>query len=152
MKFITRISLLLFSFTLTSCVETDSTKKVNDDSTANPKTQQIQSQPDSSSQHSLTDTLKPDELSNTKNLIGYWLIPHNAGINLQFNENGTFIFNDYNIKLDRSEELKGKYQLEKGRLTLIYIDRPRQVFKFYKDGDLFYIKKGNYYLVKGEKF
>jgi hypothetical protein len=148
MKFVTCISLLPLSFILYSCIETGSTKNVNGDSTTNPKVPEIQSRPDSSSQKASKDT---EELSNTKNLIGYWLMPHNAGINMQFHENGTFIFNDYNTKLNRPEALQGKYQLDKGRLTLIYGDRPEQVFRFYKDENLFYIKKGNYYFVQGEK-
>ena len=151
MKFVTYISLLFCSFLLSRCGETDSTKSVDRDSAAKSKPQQVQLTPDSSGQHSLTDTSNHDDSSNIKNLVGYWLMPHNAGINLTFDKNGTFIFNDYNTKLKRAEELHGSYQLQKENLTLIYDDRPMQTFRFYKDGDIFYIKKGNYYFVQGEK-
>ena len=151
MKFVTYISLLLSSFVLSGCGPTDSTKRVDGDSTATTKPQQIQLSPDSSGQYLPADTSNPGGHSNIKNLVGYWLMPHNAGINLTFDKNGTFVFNDYNTKLNRAEELHGRYQLQKEKLNLIYNDRPMQTFRIYKDGDIFYIKKGNYYFVQGEK-
>ncbi|MBB6005215.1 hypothetical protein [Arcicella rosea] len=96
---------------------------------------------------------KNSELSNVENLIGYWFVPHGATINIKFKRDGNFEFNDYKVKLDKEELLKGTYQLENGTLTLFYDDRPKQKFKFYKgkNGDEnYYIKKTGYYFVKGE--
>ncbi len=96
--------------------------------------------------------IQTDESSNVENLIGYWFIPHGATINIQFNRDGRFIFNDYNMTLEKDETLQGSYQLEKGTLTLLYDDRPKQKFRFYKGekGDKnYYIKKSGYYFVKG---
>jgi hypothetical protein len=100
-----------------------------------------------------TQPTKNDQLSNVENLIGYWFVPHGATINIKFNRDGKFEFNDYNVTLEKDELLKGTYQLENGVLTLLYEDRPKQKFKFYKGekgDDNYYIKKTGYYFVKGE--
>lgn len=94
-----------------------------------------------------------DELSNVENLIGYWFVPHGASINIRFARDGSFLFNDYNTTLAKDETLHGSYQLQKGTLTLLYDDRPKQAFRFFKGdkGDNnYYIKKSGYYFVKGE--
>lgn len=93
-------------------------------------------------------------IQNNNRIIGNWFIPHNADINITFNKNGTFIFLDYNSKLEKEEILKGKYKLNGDKLILIYIDRPKQTFSFYRGSqgdDNYYIKKGNYYFVKSSK-
>lgn len=93
-----------------------------------------------------------NELSNIANVIGYWFTPHGATINIRFFENGNFEFNDYNSYLDKEVLLRGEYTLENGSITLFYNDRPKQKLKFYKgsNGDMnYYIKKNNYYFVKG---
>ena len=94
------------------------------------------------------------ELSNVENVIGYWFIPHNATVNIKFLRNGSFKFNDYNTLLGKEEVLRGTYQLRNGSLTLLYDDRPKQSFRFYKGnpGDKNYYIKGSagYYFVKGE--
>ena len=94
-----------------------------------------------------------NQLSNIENLIGYWFTPHGATVNIRFNRNGRFEFNDYNSSLEKEELLTGEFKLSNGTLTLMYDDRPKQNFKFYKgeSGDNnFYIKKSGYYFVKGE--
>lgn len=96
---------------------------------------------------------KINELSDIENLIGYWFIPHGASLNIKFKRDGNFEFNDYNSTTETEELLTGTYELKNGTLTLMYDDRPKQDFKFYKgkDGDEnFYIKKSGYYFVKGE--
>lgn len=100
-----------------------------------------------------TESKKNNELSNVENLIGYWFYPHAAMVNISFDRNGRFEFNDYNSTLEKEELLTGTYKLENGMLTLLYDDRPKQSFKFYKGerGDNnYYIKKSGYYFVKGE--
>lgn len=94
-----------------------------------------------------------NELSNIENLIGYWFTPHGATVNIRFNRNGRFEFNDYNSSLEKEELLTGEFKLQNGTLTLMYDDRPKQNFKFYKGesgDDNYYIKKNGYYFVKGE--
>ncbi len=97
---------------------------------------------------------KNKELSNVDNLIGYWVFPHNATINIEFTPNGRFVFNDYNSTSEKEEILTGTYMLSNGTLTLFYDDRPKQRFKFYHGepgDDNYYIKKSGYYFVKGEE-
>lgn len=83
-------------------------------------------------------------------LKGKWFIPHNADINIVFNEDSTFIFHDYNACKDTMEVLKGTYSLKRNRLILKYSDRPQQVFLYHYGtyNDEYYIKKSNYYFVK----
>ena len=85
-------------------------------------------------------------------LIGTWFVPHDAGINITFDRDTTFVFNDFNTKLLKDEVLRGKFQLKPDKLILIYNDRPQQIFNFKKGkgiDDNYYITKGkNYYFVK----
>ena len=102
-----------------------------------------------------TPDAKADELSDVENLIGYWFTPHAAALNISFTRDGNFLFNDFNVALDKDEILQGTYHLENGTLTLFYDDRPKQEFKFYKGEESdnhftnYYIKKKGYYFVKG---
>ena len=94
-----------------------------------------------------------NQLSNIENLIGNWFVPHAATTTIKFMRDGRFEFNDYNENLAKDELLTGEYKLENGVLSLLYDDRPRQNFKFYKGekgDDNYYIRKGSYYFVKGE--
>jgi curved DNA-binding protein CbpA len=100
------------------------------------------------------------EISNSKEngdtidkLIGCWFYPHSASINIKFEKNKTFIFNDYNSKLGKEEVLLGSWKLNDKKLILFYNDRPKQIFAFYKgdnDDRNYYIKKTGYYFVKSE--
>jgi len=87
-------------------------------------------------------------------LIGTWFIPHIADINITFNRDTSFVFNDFNTKLLKEEVLRGKFQLKPDKLILIYSDRPQQIFNFKKGkgtDDNYYITKGkNYYFVKSD--
>ncbi|MDP4206739.1 MAG: hypothetical protein Q8859_12180 [Bacteroidota bacterium] len=105
----------------------------------------------------LNDTIKSDKLQNTKfehYLVGNWFIPHSADINITFNEDGAFVFNDFNIKTEEIEVLHGTFELTGNKLILKYDDRPQQTFKFEKGkgaDDNYYITKGkNYYFVKSD--
>ena len=109
--------------------------------------------------NSLVDSPEPElieanQLSNIENILGNWFIPHAGMINIKFIRDGSFEFNDYNSNLGKEELLTGTFQLENGTLTLLYNDRPKQKFNFYKgtEGDSrFYIKGSNgYYFIKGE--
>ena len=91
--------------------------------------------------------------SKEKYIIGRWIIPHNADINITFSKDNTFIFVDFNTKTLKEEILKGKYIIEGNVLTLNYYDRPKQSFAYYKGkaGDTnYYIKKKSYYFVKSD--
>jgi hypothetical protein len=112
----------------------------------------------------ITDSIKNDpgkplaqggalESTNTEKLLGYWFTPHAATINIRFFRNNTFVLNDYNTTLDKEERLTGNYDLKGSTLTLLYDDRPKQRFKFYKGegaDDNYYIKNPGNYFVKGE--
>lgn len=65
-------------------------------------------------------------------LIGKWFIPHAADINITFNKDSTFVFNDFNIKTGEIEVLHGKYELNGNKLILKYDGKSRQIFKFKK--------------------
>jgi hypothetical protein len=84
-------------------------------------------------------------------IVGYWIQPHIADINIKFYTDGRFEFNDFNTKLNKEELLRGKYYFRGNHLVLSYDDRAKQYFSFVKGkgGDRnWYIKKGGYYLVK----
>lgn len=55
-------------------------------------------------------------------LVGCWWMPHMATIHIHFKNDGTFLFHD------DSEDLKGKYYLNKGVISLSYNDRAAQSF------------------------
>lgn len=87
-------------------------------------------------------------------IVGKWFIPHVADINIIFYKDTTFLFNDYNEKLNKEEQLQGKFELKGDKLTLYYYDRKPQVFHYSKRGTdhvNYYITKGNnYYFVKSD--
>ena len=99
----------------------------------------------------LNDTVKKYKPQNTKyeGLIGRWFMPHNGTVNITFCENGTFGFNNYNIKTDKEEILRGTFELKGSKLILKYNDRPQQTFKYAKgkgaDDNYYITKKGDYY-------
>ena len=65
-----------------------------------------------------------------KDLIGgCWFVPHSAGINIRFYEDGRFDMNDFNVKKNQMEELHGKYVIDGKKLLLRYDDRPGQWVK-----------------------
>ncbi len=62
---------------------------------------------------------------------GCWFVPHNSEINIKFSEYSNFRFHD----IDSNEKeviITGKYLLDGHNLWLIYDDRPKQKFYFYK--------------------
>lgn len=83
---------------------------------------------------------------------GKWFIPHNAGINITFNKDSTFVFNDFNTEKMESEVLRGIFELNGNKLILKYNCRPAQTFNFKKGkgaDDHYYITKGKkYYFVR----
>ena len=62
---------------------------------------------------------------------GCWFVPHNSDVNLKFSEYSNFIFHDLDSS-GKEEVIQGKYLLDGGNLWLIYNDRPKQKFSFYK--------------------
>jgi hypothetical protein len=101
------------------------------------------------------DAVCQQNSANSKNLetfiIGKWFMPHSADINITFNSDKTFIFNNYNVKKNGNEILTGTYRLEGMKLILIYSNLPRQIFYFKKDSSgFYYIKKGAYHFVKSD--
>src|SRR5689334_19435659 len=59
-----------------------------------------------STRNNLNKTLsKADE---TTELVGFWITPHAATVNIKFLADKTFVFNDYNSALEKEEKLTGK--------------------------------------------
>ncbi len=86
-------------------------------------------------------------------ILGKWITPHNADLNITFYNDSTFIFNDYNVKRNREEVLKGKFSLQGNILTLKYYDRKSQNFSYAKGKGIdrnYYITKKDYYFVKSD--
>jgi hypothetical protein len=81
-------------------------------------------------------------------IVGKWFIPHIADINIIFYKDTTFLFKDYNEKLDKEEQLQGKFELKGDKLTLYYYDRKPQVFHYSKRGT----DHVNYYITKGNNY
>ncbi|MCS3870876.1 hypothetical protein J3D55_003792 [Chryseobacterium ginsenosidimutans] len=105
----------------------------------------------------LSDQKKTIEVGNNyqkqPNIIGKWITPHNASLNITFYNDNTFVFNDYNTKKDKEEVLKGKYSLQGTVLTLKYYDRKSQNFSYTKGKGIdtnYYITKKGYYFVKSD--
>jgi hypothetical protein len=86
-------------------------------------------------------------------LYGFWFVPHSATINITFNKDRTFIFNDYDIDNDKEEILYGTYYLHDKKLTLKSTNGKQFTFKFEKGKGIdenFYIKNKDYYFVKSD--
>jgi hypothetical protein len=89
---------------------------------------------------------------------GCWFVPHNAGVNIRFSEFNNFIFADYDNSKGGEIILKGKYLLDGHNMWLIYDDRAKEKFYFYKGegaDDAYYIKgyplkTSEYYFVHGK--
>jgi hypothetical protein len=62
---------------------------------------------------------------------GCWFVPHNSDVNIKFSEYSNFTFHDLDSS-GKEEIIQGKYLLDGGNLWLIYNDRPKQKFSFYK--------------------
>jgi len=62
---------------------------------------------------------------------GCWFVPHNSEINIRFSENSNFILHDLDSAGKESVQT-GKYLLDGHNLWLIYNERPKQKFNFYK--------------------
>lgn len=96
-------------------------------------------------------SIDPVRNDKKENINGKWFIPHNAGVNIIFRNDGSFVFNDYNAKKHYDETLTGNYILKGSELILKYSDRKSQTFRYVKDSLGFaYIKKGTYYFVKSD--
>lgn len=154
--------LLLLSATCAFIIgcNTPSAEKQKEPEIKSPQTQSKETASVSATSPALTDTAalpkkeKANELSNRDNLVGFWFVPHNATVNIRFEKDGRFLFNDFNRSLEKEELLTGRFELVNGTLTLFYDDRPKQQFSFYRGkgaDDNYYIKNSSgYYFVKGE--
>jgi len=88
-----------------------------------------------------------------KRLVGYWYKPKSQ-VNVRFYPNKTFEYNDYDSVANRSQKFKGKFSLKDTELTLIFDDKSKQVFSFYKvnpGNKNYYLKKGNDFFIKDER-
>ena len=62
---------------------------------------------------------------------GCWFVPHNSQVNIRFSDYSNFQFHDIDSS-EREIVINGKYLLDGHNLWLIYNDRPKQKFYFYK--------------------
>ncbi len=62
---------------------------------------------------------------------GCWFVPHNSQVNLKFSDYSNFEFHDIDSNA-REVVITGKYLLDGHNLWLIYNNRPKQKFYFYK--------------------
>ncbi len=62
---------------------------------------------------------------------GCWFVPHNSLVNIRFSEYSNFQFHDIDSS-EREVVITGKYLLDGHNIWLIYNDRPKQKFYFYK--------------------
>ena len=74
-------------------------------------------------------------------VIGCWVMKTRAGESLQLNRDGSFSFNDYNNSTKNFENLYGNWEQNLNRLTLMYADRPKQVFTISKAKSGWMLKK-----------
>jgi len=66
---------------------------------------------------------------------GCWFVPHNSEINIKFSEYSNFTLHALDSN-GKEKVIQGKYLLDGGNLWLIYNDRPKQKFSFYRtDGN-----------------
>ena len=89
---------------------------------------------------------------------GCWFVPHNSGVNIRFTENSNFAFQDRDKEKGDEVAYTGKYLLDGNNLWLIFNDKPKKKFYFYKgegSDDNYYIKgyplkTTEYYFVHGK--
>ena len=62
---------------------------------------------------------------------GCWFVPHNSQVNIQFTEYANFLMHDVDAN-NKEVTITGKYVLDGHNLWLVYNDRPKQKFYFYK--------------------
>ncbi|MBP1631545.1 MAG: hypothetical protein H6Q15_2438 [Bacteroidetes bacterium] len=105
----------------------------------------------------LNNTIKDNKSKTTRLeycLIGKWFIPHAADINITFNKDKTFVFNDFNIRTEEMEVLHGIFESNGNKLILEYGNKPQQTFRFEKgkgaDDNYYITKDKNYYFLKGD--
>lgn len=60
--------------------------------------------------------------------LGCWIMSSKPGENLQLNRDGSFSFHDYNSATRSFETLYGTWKQNVNKVTLMYDDRPQQVF------------------------
>ena len=74
---------------------------------------------------------KPETYNDKILFGGCWFTPHNSEINITFSDYSNFRF--HNIDSNEHEVIiTGKFLLDGHNLWLIYNDRPKQKFDFYK--------------------
>ena len=62
---------------------------------------------------------------------GCWFIPHNSEVNIRFSENSNFTLHDID-SAGKEVVQTGKYLLDGHNLWLIYNERPKQKYNFYR--------------------
>ena len=83
-------------------------------------------------------------------LLGYWYMPEHPDVDVRFFRDMRFEMNDLDAD-KKPEHLEGSFELSGSTLKLLYNDRPKQSFRFYKGpGTQYFIESKDILFVKGE--
>lgn len=85
-------------------------------------------------------------------LIDVWGTPHCADVNISFNQNGEFVFNDY-YKDGNYIVIEGTFEYKRNKVILHYKDGDSLILKIHANKELddyyLYTDDKSHYLVKG---
>lgn len=83
-------------------------------------------------------------------LLGNWYMPGDENVNVKFFRDKTVVLNDYDSR-GNPQTVTGTFELSGSTLTLLYDDRPKQSFRFYKGpAGRYYIESKTILFIKGE--
>ena len=92
-------------------------------------------------------------ISIPKELFGKWFTPHAAMLNITFNKDLTFVFNNSDEKGDDKLET-GTFTFQNDEIVLTKSDKSIEKFTFQKgkDGDTnYYLQNAEHYMVKSDE-
>jgi hypothetical protein len=84
-----------------------------------------------------------------RNLLGYWYQPKTM-INVRFNADRSFEYNDHDSAANKPRKLSGRYSLNDNKVLLEFADNTKQTFSFDKanPGGNYYLKRDDAYFIK----
>ncbi len=126
------IALALFTSCMHNNTKSDTNNSLSDKSTVKPKHEARKMIPDY--------------------LIDVWGTPHCADVNISFNQNGEFVFNDY-YKDGNYIVIEGTFEYKENKVILHYKDGDSLILKIHANKELddyyLYTDDKSRYLVKG---
>lgn len=88
-----------------------------------------------------------------KNLVGYWYKPKTL-VNIRFNTDNTFEYNDYDSATNRSQTFTGTYKLNRPVITLQFPDKTTETLTFDRmqtGNKNYYVKRNDNFFIKGDR-